>query len=84
MTGSQLLEWQVFTDLEPEPGVRADYHNAHVVQAIVRNGKPLGDFMLHFGDEIAAPKPVQDLAYQERIIDGWIFMHNAMQKQKGA
>lgn len=84
MTGSQLLEWQVFTELEPEPGVRADYHNAHVVQAVVRNGKPLKDFMLHFGDEVPTPAPEQDLAYQERIIDGWIFTHNALLAKKGA
>lgn len=83
MTGSQLLEWQVFTDLDPEPGVRADYANAHVVQALIRNGKPLQDFMLRYGDEVPTSAPAQDLAFQEMIIDGWISAHNASFAKKG-
>jgi hypothetical protein len=84
MTGSQLMEWQVFSELEPEPSVRADYHNAHMVRTLIRSGKPLTDYLLRFGDEIPDPTPMQDLAYQERILDGWIFAHNATLLKKGA
>lgn len=77
-----LNEWRAFDELEPDGQVRTDWGLAHVVQAIMRNGKSLDEFMLPFGD-FPKPQPVvQTIEYQTMVIDAWIFGSNALHSRK--
>lgn len=70
-------EWKAFYELEPDDQERTDYGLAHIVQVLIRNGKPLNDFMLPFGDR-EGPAPVQQsIEYQEKLIEAWIIGSNA-------
>lgn len=81
--GWKLIEWQLFDELEPPDGERADWQFARIVQALIRDGKLLKDFVLPFGDT-PGPEPIQQpVAYQEMLIDAWVAGSNAMFKAKG-
>ncbi len=87
--GWRFQEWKAFYELDPDDGERNSWGLAHVVQAIVRNGKPLSDFMLPFGDvpRVVEVAPKQPLAFQEMLIDGWCHVANLIdqvKKGKGA
>lgn len=76
-------EWKVFHELEPDLKYHLDWGLAHIVQAIMRDGKQLKEFMLPFGDA-PGPQPVkQTLEFQEMLIDSWISGHNAVLREKG-
>jgi hypothetical protein len=49
------------------------------------NGRPLSDFMLPFGDArcVLIPPVMQTVAYQEMVIDSWIFGSNSVLAAKG-
>jgi hypothetical protein len=85
MTWPQFLEWKVYVELEPFEDERADFNAAHIVQAIIRDGRRLGEYLLPFGD--AAPPtpwvPAQTVEYQEQMIDAWIVGSNAVLAAKG-
>lgn len=76
-------EWKMFYELDPDEGERNDWGLAHVVQVLVKNGKPLSDFRLPFGD-LPTIRRVQSVTEQERIIDAWIIGSNAIFKEKAA
>lgn len=82
ITWKKFLEWRAFEDLEPFAEDRADWHHAHIVQAIIRDGKPLRDFMLNLGDYQVSQPVAQPLAYQERLIDTWVTLTNEVYKAK--
>lgn len=83
MSSTRFEEWRVYEELEPFPNERADWGMAHIVQAIMRTGKKLSEFMLPFGDYVVSDAPVvQTVEFQERILDDWIFIHNAMYAAK--
>jgi hypothetical protein len=82
--GWKLLEWQAFYDLEPDGDERNDWGFAHVVQALVRNGKQLSEFKIPFGDEPRIEPVKQTIEEQERLIDAWIFGSNAIFAAKAA
>ena len=63
---------------------RADWNAAHVVQAIMRDGKPLNDFMLRFGDDQRTATRAQSVEYQESLLNGWIEGNNLIMAAKGA
>ena len=71
-------EWKFFEELEPFPAQRADWNTAYIVQAFMRDGKQLSEFMLPFGDYVTAPAVIQPIAYQEMVIDAWIGLTNAV------
>jgi len=81
--GWKFREWKYFLELDPSAEYRADWNTAHIVQAVMRDGKPLQDFRLKFGD---APAKVQrqTIEHQQRLIDGWIAGHNMVLAAKGA
>lgn len=69
----------MFEELEPFPDERADWNAAHIVQALMRTGKQLREFMLPFGDYDSVSIPIaQPVEFQERVIDDWIFVNNAI------
>lgn len=78
----KFFEWKAFYDLEPDEGYRMDWGLAHIVQAIFRDGKPLRDFFLPFGDRPRAVPTIQSVAQQEKLLNAWIFVNNAQQQQK--
>lgn len=79
---SLLEEWKIFYQLDPDLIERSDLNFAHVVQVALRSGKPLGDFVLPFGDR-RPPKQVQDIKTQELLIDAWVIGSNAMFNNAG-
>ena len=81
--GSLFEEWKTFYELEPDGAERNDWGLAHIVQALARNGKPLREFTLPFGDSVPPPKEAQSLAYQEMLIDAWCEVNNAIANKKG-
>lgn len=80
-----LEEWRQFDELDPDMLYRLDWGIAHIVQAIMRDGKPLREFMLQMGDYVRPVAVEQSIAYQEKMIDAWIFSSNAVfaAKQRG-
>jgi len=80
--GWKFTEWKLFDELEPDLAYRLDWGLAHVVQALMRNGKRLEEFMLPFGDSTHGGIVPQSLQYQEMIIDAWVQTNNAIVKQK--
>ncbi len=80
MTSSQLQEWKLFYELEPDGAERNEWGFAHVVQAIMRDGRTsIADYMLPFGDAIDIVKERrQSVEYQQRMIDSWISTSNAL------
>lgn len=77
-----LEEWRIFEELDPDLDERLDWGLAHIVQNIARNGKPLSDFMLPFGDYVKPSTIVQPVAYQEMLLDAWIHGSNEVFKAK--
>lgn len=77
------MEWRAFETLEPFAEERADYNMAHVVQALARDGKPLKDFLIPFGDTVIMPTR-QTVAYQEQVLDAWFAGSNEILRPKGA
>jgi hypothetical protein len=78
MSWRMFLEWKTFSELEPFEDVRADFNASHIVQALLRDGRKLGEYLLPFGDaEAYIPQPTQTVEYQEQMIDAWIFGSNA-------
>lgn len=77
---AKLTEWKAFYELDPDLSYRLDWGIAHIVQAIMRNGKELQSFMLPIGDfePIHIEAPTQSMELQERLIDAWIFGSNAV------
>lgn len=87
MSGVQLEKWRLFYELDPDDGERNDWGLAHVVQAIIGNGKTLDHFALPFGDTPEKVQPVQSLAQQELLLDSWIITNNLIEEanaKKGA
>lgn len=82
MPQALLEEWRVFEDLDPNLDTRLDWGLAHVVQALIRDGKPLRDFMLGLGDYPKHAAPKQTVEYQEMLLDAWIIGNNATFKEK--
>lgn len=81
--GWKLQEWKTFEELDPPHEERMEYGLAHIVQAMLRDGRPLREFLLSFGDYVK-PAPVQQsVAYQEMIIDSWCTINNAIVERKG-
>jgi hypothetical protein len=49
----------------------------------MREGKPLKDYMLAFGDyPVTQPVAPQSVEYQEQLIDAWILGSNAIFEAK--
>lgn len=80
----KLEEWRIFEELDPDAQYRADFNAAHIVQALMRDGKQLREFLLPFGDSQVEKKVPQTIAYQERLIDAWCFISNALQGKQRA
>ena len=78
----KFTEWKIFEDLDPDLPYRVDWGLAHVVQAIMRNGKQLKEFMLPFGDSDAAGIIPQTIEYQEMVIDAWVKTNNTIVKRR--
>lgn len=86
MTTEQLEEWKIFDELDPPQSERLDWGLAHIVQVLMRDGKPLKEFMLAFGDEPSWRQPVveqQTADYIEHQIDAWCQVTNAILTKKG-
>ncbi len=82
ISSEKFYEWKAFYDLEPDGDDRNDWGLAHIVQAIIRDGKPLQEFMIPFGDT-PAPEPVkQSLEFQQRAIDSWISGSNKIFEER--
>ena len=84
MSWRTFLKWMAFSELEPFD--RVSYQLAYIVQTLVNLNRdtdkhpdpyPLKDFILRFDQEAEAEKPVQDAAYIERVLMGWIHASNA-------
>lgn len=82
IAGWKLQEWQEFEELDPPLSERLDWGLAHIVQVIVRNGKPLSEFMLPFGDYPGRTPVQQPVEYQEMLIDAWIQGSNAALRKR--
>lgn len=82
MPGWKFREWQIYEELELFPAERADWNAAHIVQWLARNGKPLKEFKLPFGDEVPAATPQQTLEYQESLIIAWCAGANLIAENK--
>lgn len=87
ITWEQFLEWRMYDDLDPFGEDRDDYRFASIVQALWNiardpkrypNGFPLTDFLMNFGDTPRIVKETQTVAYQETMIDAWVFTNNAI------
>jgi hypothetical protein len=84
MSWHTFLEWKAFSDLEPFPDERADFNAAHIVQAVMRDGRILDEFRLPFGDLVLSrPSKQQPIEYQEMLIDAWVSNSNAIFAAKG-
>lgn len=79
----KLYEWKEFEKLEPDLTYHLDWGLAHIVQALMRDGKVLKEFMLPFGDTPGAEPVKQTVEQQERAIDAWCSGHNAIMREKG-
>lgn len=80
ISSGKFEEWKVFEALDPDQTARMDWGLAHIVQALMRNGKQLQEFMLPFGDSPRSEPVVQTIEYQEMLIDAWIGINNAIVK----
>lgn len=87
ITWPQFLEWRMYDDLEPFGEERDDYRFASICQALWNiardtkkypNGFPLSDFLVAFGDTPRPEPETQSVAYQEQLIDAWVFTNNAI------
>lgn len=78
-----LEEWRIFDELDPPLSDRMDWGLAHIVQVLVRNQRPLREFMLPFGDTPKDATVVQSLEYQEMLINAWCAVNNAIVEKKG-
>lgn len=81
ISSTDFLEWKIYEELEPFAAERADYHAAHIVQAITRMDKPLRDFLLPFGDAVYATQAQviqQSVEQQEFLLKSWIWGSNAV------
>lgn len=74
----QFREWQTYAELEILPNDRLDWNFAHVVQAVMRDGKELQEFRLSFGDMPNVRAREQTIPFMEHQIDAWIFGSNAV------
>lgn len=84
-TSRELLEeWKIFEELDPDLDDRLDWGLAHVVQAIMRDGKQLREFMLPLGDYPKDAVVPQTIQYQEMLLDQWISSSNAIFQAKAA
>jgi len=93
LSWKQFLEWRVYRELNPDSDTRASYHSAQIVEALYHiatkgnNRWRVEDFLLHFGDDPLnrpAPEMKQSVEYQERMIDSWIYVSNALLSKKKA
>jgi len=80
--GWKLLEWEAFYELEPDGDEKTEWGLAHIVQAIMRTGKPLIEYLLPFGDRPGREPVKQTIEYQEMVIDAWIMASNAALMKK--
>lgn len=92
LTATQILEWQVYDELDPFGEERADYRSAQIVQALWNiardatkhpNGWSIEEFVLAFGDTPRLAKVPQSLETMELLIDSWIAGSNAVFANKG-
>jgi hypothetical protein len=82
--GWKLKEWRYFLEKDPSAEYRADWNTAHIVQALMRDGKQLHTFRLKFGDNQTGAVQTQSLEHQERLINGWCETHNMILAAKEA
>jgi len=85
MSTEQLEEWRIFDELDPPQAERMDWGLAHIVQVLMRDGKPLKEFMLAFGDAPSARTSLvrQTAEFIEHHIDAWCQVSSVILAKKG-